>query len=178
MRPILIPTAGVKKPVFFVEVEYELGTLNFNSSTHPYTFGGKEWHPVSYLGKIGNVQEVLGVEVGRLSVSLAGIPGTLFQEVASIKYRNKKMRVLMGLVGTTLITTPKTIFTGKVVEYNMVAGPEMGINLIGASNLVTVKKSNVSRYSPADQRIRFPLDKGLEFILNLANMKLQWGTGG
>lgn len=179
MRPIPITLSEVMKPVFFVELSTDATTtVNLNSGTHPYTFGGKTWEPVSYFGKIGNIQEVLGVEVGRLQISLDGIPGWLFPEIANIKYRNKKMRVLMGLLNTSgaLATTPKVIFTGKVVEYNLQAGPQMGINITGASNLVTVKRTNVSRYTPGDQRTRFPTDKGLEFIPELVNLKIQWGT--
>lgn len=178
MRPNPITVGQVMKPVFFFEIiTLTTTTINLNTGTHQYTFGGKTWEPVSYFGKINDVQEVMGVEVGRLQVSLSGIPGWLFPEVANIKYRNKKMRVLMGLLDPTgaLVTEPKVMFTGKVVEYNLTAGPQMGINIVGASNLVTIKKTNVSRYTPGDQRTRFPTDKGLEFIPDLVNLKIQWG---
>lgn len=179
MRRGILPTnAGVFEPIFFVEISHSEGeTLNFSTGTHPYEFDGKVWNPVSYLGKIGDVQEVLGIEVGRMQVALTGIPGFLYPQVANIRYRSKKMRVLIGLMRDTLMMAqPKTLFTGKVVEYNLQAGPEMGIVLTGASNLVTVKRSNVSRYTHADQRIKFPNDKGLIFVADLKNLSLQWGS--
>jgi len=41
--------------------------------------------------------------------------------------------------------------------------------------LIDLERARVRRYTPEDQKINFPNDKGLDFVSDLTDKVVQWG---
>ena len=77
-----------------------------------------------------------------------------------------------------IVSDPYTIFDGfmDIMKVND-SGGRANIALDCESQLIALEKPNTRRYTPEDQKIDFPNDKGLEFVASIQDDEVVWGRG-
>tara|TARA_Y100000114_G_C11746366_1_gene321816 strand:+ start:792 stop:1745 length:954 start_codon:yes stop_codon:yes gene_type:complete len=77
-----------------------------------------------------------------------------------------------------IVSDSYTIFDGfmDVMRVND-SGGKANISLNCENQLIALEKPNIRRYTPEDQKIDFPTDKGLEYVAALQDDEVVWGRG-
>ena len=77
-----------------------------------------------------------------------------------------------------VIYQPYTIFDGfmDIMRLND-SGGTANISVSCESQLIALERPNTRRYTPEDQKIDFPDDKGLEYVAGLQDDEIIWGRG-
>ena len=80
--------------------------------------------------------------------------------------------------GDIIIYQPYTIFDGfmDIMRLND-SGGTANIVVNCESQLIALERPNTRRYTPEDQKIDFPNDKGLEYVAGLQDDEIVWGRG-
>lgn len=78
---------------------------------------------------------------------------------------------------SVIVSDPYTIFSGfmdvMVLKDN---GSTATISVQCENELITLENPNTQRYTPEDQAINFPNDKGLEYVASLQDQEILWGN--
>ena len=80
--------------------------------------------------------------------------------------------------GDRVISDPYTIFDGfmdvmKVED----SGDTATVGVSSESQLISLERPLVKRYTPEDQAITYPNDKGLEYVAGIQDDEIIWGRG-
>jgi len=68
------------------------------------------------------------------------------------------------------------IFKGYMDQMNIEEGAETStVALSMESKLIDLERSRVLRYTDANQKSRFPTDRGFEFVEDLQDKQFNWG---
>lgn len=179
MRSYTEFTATVIRPIYFVEIDFEDAPFLANSSDRHITVDSKTYFAVSSLGKIGDYTTTSGVAATAMKLTLSGIPGDMVAYILAQNTRNKNVKVSVALADeANQLVTPLIIwFNGGIDSMTMNVGKQVGTALSASSRLLNWAKSVNSRYTNEDQQFRYPGDKGLQFIANVPQLKLRWGSG-
>ena len=52
------------------------------------------------------------------------------------------------------------------------------ITLTAESRMIDLNRPRVRRYTPEDQKIDYPNDKGLDYVSSLQEAEISWGVNG
>jgi hypothetical protein len=79
---------------------------------------------------------------------------------------------------SVIVSDPYTIFDGfmDIMELSD-SGNKANITLRCESQLISLQKTNIRRYTPEDQKIDFPDDLGLEYVTSIQDDEVVWGRG-
>lgn len=79
---------------------------------------------------------------------------------------------------SVIVSDPYTIFDGfmDIMELSD-SGNKANITLRCESQLISLQKTNVRRYTPEDQKIEYPNDLGLEYVTSIQDDEVVWGRG-
>ncbi|MEL7476784.1 MAG: hypothetical protein AAGJ55_11230 [Cyanobacteria bacterium J06555_12] len=78
----------------------------------------------------------------------------------------------------SLVGSPEIIFKGEVENADVIQGEENSIALVVQHALKTISDKNGARYSDAYQQATFAGDLAFEYIAEMADLRLTWGSGG
>jgi len=68
------------------------------------------------------------------------------------------------------------VFEGKMDTMSIAkAGDKSALTITGESSLIDLNRSRVRRYTPEDQKINHPTDKGLDYIPSIQDLNITWG---
>ena len=72
------------------------------------------------------------------------------------------------------LDAPVVLFRGRMDVMRITAGETAAIDLVCESRLADWERARVRRFNNADQRQRFPDDRGLEFVPQMVEKELVW----
>ena len=79
---------------------------------------------------------------------------------------------------SNIISDPYTIFDGFMDVMKIAdEGKDVVISVECESQLISLQRKNTRRYTPEDQKIKFPNDKGLDFVTAIQDDEVIWGRG-
>lgn len=172
--------AGTMRPVIFVEIEFLSGTTRVWSGIGTFSFDGKTWIGVGDLGKISRIPETSQIAPSGITLSLSGIPASMVTNVLTDSRQGKPVKIWLGALDSNdvLIVDPYQSFAGRMDVPAIEEGPETSTATFTVENeLIDLKRTRVRRYTPDDQIIDFPGDKGFDYVGGLQEINLQWGFG-
>lgn len=176
----------VARPVALVRIALDSGEILASTDWKPISWAWDGGSPeavfegLGNLGKISAVEE--GVEIAPYSVSfqLSGIPQSQISIALSEDYRNRDVRVWLGLLDEQhqLIEDPVLLARMLLDTMNLELGDTAIIEATAHSRLVEWERPRIRRFTNADQQAIYPNDKGLEFVPTIsAGKELIWGRG-
>lgn len=134
----------------------------------------KIYSGVGTLLNISSVEESTEIEAKGASITLSGIPSTILAIALTEPYQGRECRIYFGVVSSP--TDYIEIFSGELDQMNIVEeGATCTISVTAENVLIKLERPVVRRFTDRDQRSRYPLDKGLEFVASLQNKDLFWG---
>ena len=76
-----------------------------------------------------------------------------------------------------VVADPYAIFSGFMDVMTLKdAGERASIAVNCENELITLENPKITRYTPEDQAINFPNDKGLEYVASLQDQEILWGN--
>jgi len=186
-------------PFFAVELQFdEPNTLRLWTGLGTLVYGGNEWYGTGNLLDVSAVEETMQMAAKGISLTLSGIPSEVISLALQEPYQGRICNVYFGMFsrgslqqeneayilmedGSRIFlelreTGLTEIFTGYMDQMNIEEGPESGTIQLNAENkLVDLERARVARFTSEYQKTLYPLDRGLEFVESIQDLKLTWG---
>ena len=165
--------------VMFVELALDNETLRMNSSDRSLTFSSMTFTGIGDLGKISAVGEPTDLSVEGLAFQVTGIPSTYIDLALSEPIQGRTARVWLGFIDSAyaLIDAPVLVFRGRMDVMDVTMGNAPVVTIRVENRFADWDRPRIRRYTNADQKARFPADKGLEFVAQTTEREIVWGRG-
>lgn len=169
------------------------------SAGYTVTWNNYDWIGVGNVGSISAIEESGDLGVKGVEMTLTGVPTDLISVAFLENYQWRPVYIYIAPMGNDLTLnanfdifplvdsiTPDTIdtygglpptliFSGRIDKMDIRLGKTATITLKAESRLVDWSRPKIRRYNNEDQKIRFPNDKGFEYIERITNATIQWG---
>lgn len=170
--------AGTVQPIIFFEGEFSSGFVRAWSGIGDLGWDSKTWAGVGNFMGMSPITETGDVQAVGIVVSLSGVPASLTSTVYSEARQGKPGKVWLGAFDSSgaVIADPYLTFSGRLdVPTDEDDGETVKISISYESRLVDLERPRERRYTPEDQAIDYPTDKGFEFVAGLQDAQLVWG---
>lgn len=177
--------------MMLVELDFPSGFLRLNNSGQTFEWDSKTWYAGGSLLGISEIAESASLEAHGVTlelnaVSLAPITGSpnevnIVQLARAQNYQGRTAKIWLAPLDETTyqpITDPVLAFEGRMNKMDYQVGDDATFALAVESRHADWNRPRTRRYNDADQKSRFPSDRGLEFIEQMVEKQLFWGVGG
>ena len=169
--------AGHIEGIAFVQLDF---TTTLRLSTLPYNFSwnGSTWIGTGTLGAISAIGENVDLQAQGVSLSLSGISPSLISTALGEQYQGKACQIWFCPLNPDtgqLIGTPIRIFSGRIDTMDIEVGEKATLTLQAEGKLIDFFRPRVSRYTDAEQQLRYPGDLGLQYVNSLIDVEIAWG---
>jgi len=165
-------------PVYFVQLQYDSGTVRAHSAIGTITWGGNDWLGVGQYGQISEVLNQSDLEVSSLKLTLSGIPNDQISIALNEHYQNRKCLIYLGFLDDQdqLVDDPALIWTGLMESQDItLSDTSSEIQLKVVNELARWDKPKELRFNDATQRSLFPNDRFFEFVAETVEKRIFWG---
>lgn len=176
--------AVVHGPVYAVKLEYDSGTLRFNTSDRNYDIdvdgdGSQTFLGVGRIGGISAISEHTELKANRIQLGMSGIPGDAVSIALGEPYQGRTIKIWAVYLDEDfqVIADPIVAWQGFIDLMDIVLGETASVTLTAENELVRWERPNIKRYTNEDQQVLYPGDKGLEFMTN-SEKEFLWGFPG
>ncbi|GAB3282689.1 hypothetical protein GCM10027347_59070 [Larkinella harenae] len=187
-------------PALLGEFYFDSGFIGMWTGIGTLTWGDRQFLGGGNFIGISPVNETQDLQAKGITLSLNGIPSSLISLSLNERSRGRPFRLFLASVSSTrrvateqepgvvltedggvvllenqLIDSPYRIFSGlmDVIEFTD-NGQTADIRMSVENALIIGQRAKVGRYTPEDQKKRFPGDKGLDFINQLQDKSIVW----
>lgn len=165
---------------FFVKFEFDSGTSRIWSGYGTKIFLGETYIGLGSLGSISAVEESQELRANNVTFKLSGIPTANISAALSEDYQGRPVTLWLATLDEdyAVIDDPLELFSGIMDVMEIQESRETAsLTVRCESDLIILQKSKLRRYTPEDQKIDFPDDKGLDFVASIQDAELLWGSG-
>ena len=134
---------------------------------------------VGDLGKIGDMVESQEIKANGLTIQLTGIPQASASLALNEEYQGRTIQVWFAVINSSgsLLADPYEVFTGKIDLMELMDNGETATLTLQIENeLIDLQRPRERRYTPEDQKLDYPNDKGLDFVASIQDTEIAWGT--
>jgi len=200
---VSVLTAEAIQPFFAVRLFFDTQTLNFWTGLGELTVNDVTYTGTGQLLQISQLQETAEISAKGATITLSGIPSNLISLALSEPYQGRVCEIYFGAIdanrvylqdedGNYILNEDSSridistgdpndivqVFSGYMDQMNIDEGAETStIGLAIESKLIDLERPRVFRYTDANQKSRFPTDKGFEFVEDLQDKRFNWGRG-
>lgn len=167
------------RPVLFVEMEFDEGTLNFFTGIGTLSWDSKTWTGAGHLLGVEPAEETASIEARNATFVLSGMPESVVALALGSDYQGRAARIWFGALDDSLavIADPVRIFSGFMDVMTIDDDPNGARIAVTAENsLVVLRRAQERRYTPEDQKLDFPDDTGLQYVAALQDKAIVWGS--
>lgn len=188
-------------PFFAVEMQFDNDqTLRIWTGTGILNYQGNEWFGAGELLTISAIEETSELVASGAQIGLSAIPPEVISLALSEPYQGRACKIFLGTFNKTdSLSTPTNtlillnngsqidlgdnrtelteVFSGFMDQMPIEEGPDNTIISLSVENkLINLEKPKNTRYTSTWQKSRFPNDLGLDFIEDLQDKEIFWGT--
>lgn len=169
--------AGAVEPALLYEGEFASGFIRLWSGLGPLSWNGYTWTGVGTLGGISDIEETAEIRASGVTVTLSGIPSDLIAAVLSDARHGRAGRVYLAFfLAGSIVADPTLIFEGRLdVPSIDEGGDSASISITYESELMDLERARERRWTPEDQAIDYPDDKGFDYVASLQDAQIVWG---
>jgi hypothetical protein len=166
--------------IYLVDLQFDSGSLAFNSTLSVYTWNSTTFLGAGNLGSVSNLSESSTLDPSSCSVSLSGINDALLSAILAEEYLNRPAIIYIAMLDSVnqIIGTPFILFDalmdGIAVEY----GKKSTITVSCKDRLSAWDRRKVRLWTDAEQKAKYPLDKGFEHLNFIADKEIIWPDKG
>jgi hypothetical protein len=173
--------AGTVRIVGFFEGRFTGGTINLWTGIGPISWNGKTWQGAGNLIGVSQIEETSDIKAVGVTFSLAGIPGAMISLVLQSVRQGDPMDcwiAALDLSTGAVICDPDNdlLFNGRtdvpVIDED---GQTATISITAENRLIDLERARERRYTPEDQHIDYPGDKGFDYVVSLQSQDIIWG---
>lgn len=174
---------AVVREVYFAEFAFKSSTAYFSSFNQPIEWGGKTWAGLGGLASIGAVDESDGVESKALEFGLNAAEQAWLAVAAGAveEYRGRPAKLYFSPLDENyrLIDTPLLCWRGIMDAMTIGIDGESSdakgqIMLRCETSAYGIKRQPALRLNPAQQKAKYPTDKGFDYLPGLISNPQVW----
>jgi hypothetical protein len=172
--------AGALRPVLFCEIETAAGTSRAWTGYGTIQWNGESWTGLGHLAGVAGIAETGDVQAAGVTLTLSGVPQALLGLVLADVRQGKPVRIWLGAISEAgaVVADPYLVFSGRFDTATVDEGAESATIAVAAeSRLIDLERPRARRYTPEDQAIDYPGDKGLDYVASLQDAAVIWGKG-
>ena len=171
-------TASELQPFLAISLAFDGGTFYSWTGFGNITFGGNTYEGSGDIISISAPQETAQIQANGISVSLSSIPSSLISSALNEAYQGRTAIIYLGTLSNgSVVADPYAIFQGQMDLMTISDGGDTAtIKLTAESRLIDLDRSRERRFTSEDQKIEFPDDKGLEYVDDLQDKEIVWGS--
>ncbi len=172
-------TAAGVRICHFVKMEFDSGTVAIWTGLGTVSFGG-----TNFLGKGGSLafsfpSETVEQRATSGTVTLGGLDPSILAIADTENYQGRRITIWTGAFDTTtgaLIADPTIEFRGLMDTMEPTDDGSTATIVLGVvSRAAAFDRPSLRRYTPEDQALRDPTDKGFDFVAGLQDKVITWG---
>ena len=171
-------TSSELQPFLAVELAFDGGTFYSWTGYGNITFGGNTYVGAGDVIQVSPAQETSEIKANGVAITLSGIPTESLSSALSEAYQGRDATIYFGVLqNQAVVSDPYAIFKGKMDLMTIKDNGEIAtITVTAESKLIDLDRSRERRYTSEDLKIDFPDDKGLEYIDDLQDKEIVWGS--
>lgn len=166
-------------PFYAVKMEFpDETTLRYWTGYRDITFDSQTFTGLSDFINIDIASETLELAATGASVTVSGINAATISLALGEPYQGNPLAIWFGVLDGSgdVIADPYMVFEGKMDVMNINAdGTGSSVVITAESNLIDLNRSRIRRYTPEDQKIDHPNDKGFDFTPSIQDVTIAWG---
>ena len=165
-------------PRLAVELDFPSGWLRAWDGVGPLILDGKTFQGVGAFGGLSAPEESTDLRANSLTVQLSGVPVEIAASALTEHYQGRTGIVWFFTFKDdgTPNASPFKIFAGKMdLGQKVDTGATSVISISIEGHMVDLQNPRIRRFTDADQKARYPADRGLEFIAGLQSKQIQFG---
>ena len=168
--------SGHVRPVNFVQLGFDSGTIYIHDSIGTFTWGGEDWLGVGTMGAINTVREGETVNPYKLEMNLSGLDSALATEALTLNPYGRELILYIGFLDADeqLVADPDEMWSGTIQQMNLSAGQNNNCVIIAESDLIKLKKNNGLLFTDKAQQDRFTGDVIFEYQPQIKDAKPVW----
>jgi hypothetical protein len=167
----------------FIDAGGAADPVRATTRDHDISWDGETWlGGLSDLLEIGDIVEATDGQSESVTITLDAIPSEWFDAITKSKYQGRTLEIYRGFLSATtlaVIVDPELAFSGQMNADRIVDDGELSTLTVEAvSKLSRQTRPRQYRYTHNDQALLWAgeVDDGLEFVAELQDVKLKWGT--
>jgi hypothetical protein len=154
-------------PVWLVKLEFDSAPLCLSTYDAPITWNGDTYTGTYGISSISPAQEDTELARSTLTMKLSGLPNDIVAIVHDEYYQGRRATTYLGYLDIStrqLVGDPTIFHRGRMDTASVDEGDTCSVTLSVESRFAAWDRAKVRRYNDADQKARFPGDRGLEFV--------------
>jgi len=174
-------TADALRPFIAIELDFDDFTSRAWTGYGQIEIDGETYFGFGTLISVGGVQETAENKATGISLQVSGVPQENVSAALRADYQGNPCRLYLGALNindNSVINDPYLIFRGRVDTVSLdFSGEQAAIQLTIESRLIDFERAANRRYTPNDQNLDFPDDRGFEFVSQIQEQAITWGVG-
>jgi hypothetical protein len=173
--------ADVVLPRLLIKADFDSGTVYLWSGNGDLSWDGQTWSGASSLLHVTSMEEGTEIKANGTNIVLSGIPSDMLSLALSEQYQGRSVVIYLGAIDSsnTFVTDPIILFRGFMDIMSINESAETAtIGVTVENRLIDFERPRVFRYTSEDQKIKYPDDLGFDFVNDLQDKKIRWGSGG
>lgn len=154
-------------PVWLVKLEFDDGDVTLCTHDGNVAWNGDTYIGAGAIGSIGAMEENIELARATLQMQLRGLPTDIVAIVLGEHYQGRRATTYLGYIDRTtgqLVGDPTILHRGRMDNAQIKQGKTCSVTMNVESRFADWNRAKVRRYNDADQKAKYPDDKGLEFV--------------
>lgn len=172
-------TAKSLSPLWILKAEFDSGDMNLWTGIGPLTYNSETYTGAGNMLSISRIVEATNLEAQGAQFTLSGLPASTISIAFNEDYQGRMLSVWFAAMDASgaLVSTPYLQYKGRMDILDIMEAGETAALTMRVENLIVdFRRVKERRYTIEDQKIDYPLDKGLQFIPQLQDMAVVWGA--
>lgn len=163
--------------VYLAEFHYLSGVSRVHSQTGELRVHGEIFYGTGQLGHIAPIAARGDLSATRVKLTLGGLDAALIKIALDEKSVGRRARIYLGVLTPQRTVAPvEIIFSGKIASQTLTTGQQNHINITLSNRFEDWQRPRPERMNHAAHRARFPQDGFYQFIDQMADRPIYWGS--
>lgn len=170
--------AGTVRPALLAEIETASGAVRVWTGIGELTWDGKAFQGVGTFGGVSAVTETTDLSANGVRFQLSGVPAELVAVALSDVRQGLPASLWLACFDAdmAMIADPLLVFSGRTDVPDLDdSGGAAAVGVTAESRLIDLDRPRTRRYTPEDQRLDDPTDRGFDYVAGLQEKEFRFG---
>lgn len=162
--------------ILFCELDFASGFVRINSTESDVSWDGKSWLGAGRVAALAGVEESDELEaVGFSGVLDAGVHAAL---ALGEKFRGRPAKLWLGFRDVSsgaLFADPVLLAAARIDKLPIKLGASGRVLIECVNRIADWQRVNAARFTDAEQKARYPDDRGFEQVSQTNEREIPWG---
>lgn len=166
--------------ILLADFNFDTGHVYVHTGAGTIIWDSKSFLGVGDFGSVTSVEETTELSAPTLEFALTGIPSEFISTSLTENIRNREVILYLGFIDSNgvIVDDPVILFEGRMDTMPISLGDNAVVRVLAESKLKDWARPRIQRYTNEGQQAKFPGDKGFEFVAQMVERTIPWGSAG